>query len=258
MLATSPARQQRRTGDRGPAARGRSAPAAPEGQPVPRARVSPGRRHDRRAAGGRRRTGHARRPGGAPSPARHWPGHRGRRARNPRHRPLGLAGAAAGHARSRAAFPLSPWRRSGTGPPDSQRPPGRQSRGARKRCARREARVRARYGRAARRDDPRHAGRHARAPPTRHAGGGALCDPTPRRRRGVSAQGQGRSPGANRATPVQPFRKRWLPVLHTERGAWHFTALFSNTARAHELGRTRDWVVVYFRADHEIRGSERS
>jgi putative hydrolase len=51
-----------------------------------------------------------------------------------------------------------------------------------------------------------------------------------------------------------PSGKRWLPVLHTERGAWHFTALFSNTARAHELGRTRDWVVVYFRTDHEIEG----
>jgi len=51
-----------------------------------------------------------------------------------------------------------------------------------------------------------------------------------------------------------PSGKRWLPVLHTERGAWRFTALFSNTARAHELGRTRDWVVVYFRADHEIEG----
>ncbi len=51
-----------------------------------------------------------------------------------------------------------------------------------------------------------------------------------------------------------PSGKRWLPILHTERGPWHFTALFSNTARAHEFGRTRDWVVVYFRADHEIEG----
>lgn len=51
-----------------------------------------------------------------------------------------------------------------------------------------------------------------------------------------------------------PSGKRWLPVLHTERDAWHFTALFSNTARAHGLGRTRDWVVVYFRTDHEIEG----
>jgi hypothetical protein len=38
----------------------------------------------------------------------------------------------------------------------------------------------------------------------------------------------------------------WLPILHTSRGPWHFTVLFSNTARAHELGKTRDWVVLYF------------
>jgi hypothetical protein len=43
-----------------------------------------------------------------------------------------------------------------------------------------------------------------------------------------------------------PGRKAWLPVLHTRRGAWHFTALFSNTALAHQLGRTRDWVVLYY------------
>jgi len=43
-----------------------------------------------------------------------------------------------------------------------------------------------------------------------------------------------------------PPREAWLPVLHTQRGAWHFTALYSNTARAHALGHTRDWVVVYF------------
>jgi putative hydrolase len=46
-----------------------------------------------------------------------------------------------------------------------------------------------------------------------------------------------------------PDGEAWLPVLHTERGAWHFSALYSNTARAHELGRTRDWVVIYFAAD---------
>ena len=38
----------------------------------------------------------------------------------------------------------------------------------------------------------------------------------------------------------------WLPVLHTRRGDRQYTALFSNTARAHEFGRTRDWVVLYF------------
>jgi len=43
-----------------------------------------------------------------------------------------------------------------------------------------------------------------------------------------------------------PKQEAWLPILHTERNGWHFTALFSNTARAHELGRTHDWVVIYF------------
>ncbi len=47
-----------------------------------------------------------------------------------------------------------------------------------------------------------------------------------------------------------PERKAWLPVLHTQRGRWNLTALFSNTARAHELGKTHDWVVLYFYDDH--------
>jgi len=43
-----------------------------------------------------------------------------------------------------------------------------------------------------------------------------------------------------------PRGEKWLPVLHTTRGARHYTALFSNTATAHRLGRTHDWVVLYF------------
>ena len=46
-----------------------------------------------------------------------------------------------------------------------------------------------------------------------------------------------------------PEQRSWLPVLHTVRGSWHFTALFSNTAKAHDLGRTQDWVVLYFHDD---------
>jgi hypothetical protein len=46
-----------------------------------------------------------------------------------------------------------------------------------------------------------------------------------------------------------PTGEAWLPILHTERGDWRFTALFSNTARAHKLGRNRDWVVIYFHRD---------
>ncbi len=46
-----------------------------------------------------------------------------------------------------------------------------------------------------------------------------------------------------------PDREAWLPVLHTEREEWEFTAVFSNTARAHELNATRDWVVIYYRPE---------
>jgi putative hydrolase len=42
-----------------------------------------------------------------------------------------------------------------------------------------------------------------------------------------------------------PEGRRWLPVLHTARNGRHYTALFSNTALAHRLGRTDDWVVIY-------------
>ena len=49
-----------------------------------------------------------------------------------------------------------------------------------------------------------------------------------------------------------PDGKAWLPILHTQRGEWNFTALFSNTARAHQLGRTGDWVVIYYYdGDHQ-------
>ncbi|MFQ5954729.1 MAG: helix-hairpin-helix domain-containing protein [Kiloniellales bacterium] len=51
-----------------------------------------------------------------------------------------------------------------------------------------------------------------------------------------------------------PEGRAWLPVLHTHRGDWHFTALYSNTARARELGRTRDWVVLYFDTDNVAEG----
>jgi DNA polymerase (family 10) len=43
-----------------------------------------------------------------------------------------------------------------------------------------------------------------------------------------------------------PSGDAWLPILHTSRGDWHFTAMFSNTPRAHELHTTRDWVLLFF------------
>jgi putative hydrolase len=56
---------------------------------------------------------------------------------------------------------------------------------------------------------------------------------------------------ANRLQKIAPRRfnpdgEAWLPILHSDRRGWHFTALFSNTARAHQLGKTDDWVVIYF------------
>jgi DNA polymerase (family 10) len=50
---------------------------------------------------------------------------------------------------------------------------------------------------------------------------------------------------------LNPEGVAWLPVLHTQRGARHYTALFSNTPRAHRLGTTRDWVVVYLDGPQE-------
>ena len=55
------------------------------------------------------------------------------------------------------------------------------------------------------------------------------------RPRSTAAVGRGEGPFA-----------AWLPVLHTTRGRRHYTALFSNTALAHRLARTDDWVVIYW------------
>jgi NAD-dependent DNA ligase len=59
-----------------------------------------------------------------------------------------------------------------------------------------------------------------------------------------------------RITPQRfnPENKAWLPILHTTHDHWHFTALYSNTARAHQLERTADWVVIYFYDDHHREG----
>ena len=45
---------------------------------------------------------------------------------------------------------------------------------------------------------------------------------------------------------LNPTGKAWLPVLHTQRGSRHYTALFSNTPRAHKRGKTHDWVVLFY------------
>ena len=48
-----------------------------------------------------------------------------------------------------------------------------------------------------------------------------------------------------------PEGEAWLPILSTERGGWEFTALYSNTKRAHDQGKTDNWVVLYYERDGE-------
>jgi DNA polymerase (family 10) len=43
-----------------------------------------------------------------------------------------------------------------------------------------------------------------------------------------------------------PEHEPWLPLFVADRDGWRFRALFSNTALAHRLGKTRDWVVIAF------------
>ena len=50
---------------------------------------------------------------------------------------------------------------------------------------------------------------------------------------------------SRKASAANPEGDAWLPVLNARRGRRRYTALFSNTDRAHDLGTTDDWVVVY-------------
>ncbi len=46
-----------------------------------------------------------------------------------------------------------------------------------------------------------------------------------------------------------PKNETWLSILNTKRDNWKFTVMFSNTAQAHKLEKTNDWVVIYFEKD---------
>jgi hypothetical protein len=43
-----------------------------------------------------------------------------------------------------------------------------------------------------------------------------------------------------------PEGASWLPLLTTRRNGWQYRALYSNTAVAHRLNQTHNWVVLYF------------
>jgi len=51
-----------------------------------------------------------------------------------------------------------------------------------------------------------------------------------------------------------PSGEAWLPIMHTTQKGWHFTALYSNTARAHQLDRVNDWVIISFHDDRHHEG----
>jgi hypothetical protein len=48
-----------------------------------------------------------------------------------------------------------------------------------------------------------------------------------------------------------PSHRAWLPVWETERDGWRFTLLYSNSGRAHRLGKTQDWVIIVFERENE-------
>jgi hypothetical protein len=54
---------------------------------------------------------------------------------------------------------------------------------------------------------------------------------------------------------LNPEGKAWLPVMTVSREGWRFTVAYSNTQRAHELGKTHEWVVIYFNAQGGTEGS---
>lgn len=51
-----------------------------------------------------------------------------------------------------------------------------------------------------------------------------------------------------------PSGEAWLPIMHRTQQGWHFTALYSNTARAHQLDRVKDWVIISFHDDRHHEG----
>lgn len=46
-----------------------------------------------------------------------------------------------------------------------------------------------------------------------------------------------------------PAAEAWMPILHLDRDGWMFSAVFANSARAHALGMTRDWVILFYSPD---------
>jgi DNA polymerase (family X) len=93
--------------------------------------------------------------------------------------------------------------------------------------------------------------RHRPPVPVRERPSVALLLDVDREYRRAAAAGELRKIAPSR---FNPKHEPWLPIMHLERDGWAFTALYSNTARAHELGRIDDWVIVYYHRPHEPEG----
>lgn len=90
-------------------------------------------------------------------------------------------------------------------------------------------------------------------PPDRPAGQppiGLLLD-IDRQYRRAATNGQLRKIAPRRFNPEQ---EAWLPVMHADAEGWAFTAMYSNTALAHQRGRTHDWVILYYHQPHQPEG----
>ena len=82
------------------------------------------------------------------------------------------------------------------------------------------------------------------------AAGAALSEPTAEAILAVDALYRAQAE-AGRLPRLAPRRlnaegRAWLPILHTRRGDWRFTALYANSAQARGDGRNEDWVSVVF------------
>jgi DNA polymerase (family 10) len=99
---------------------------------------------------------------------------------------------------------------------------------------------RLRFSAARRPKSPTETGRHEEKPPV------SVLLEMDRIYRELSAQDKLRKIAPRR---FNPDHRVWLPVLHREQDGWSLTAMYSNTARAHQLGRTHDWVVIYYERD---------
>ena len=64
------------------------------------------------------------------------------------------------------------------------------------------------------------------------------------RYRMLSAEGKLRRIAPHR---FNPDRRAWLPVMVDRRQGWRFDVMYSNSARAHRLDKTSDWVIVRHR-----------